>query len=125
MTEESIPADVGDFILKYIDSIAELEALLLMRSNMHEAWDAKRLAQRIYTSEQEAIELLARLAGDGFLAITDGTFRYECNDLAQRELVDKLAGIYSRQLIPVTKLIHAKPRRIRQFADAFKFRKER
>jgi hypothetical protein len=125
MTEEPIPPDVRDFIHRNIDSIAQLEALLLMRGNPRETWDAKRLSRRIYVSEQEAAELLATLASDGLLGNNDGAFHYECNDEARHSLIEKLAAIYSRQLIPVTNLIHSKPRRIRQFADAFRFRKDR
>ena len=43
----------------------------------------------------------------------------------QRQMVDRLADTYSRHLIQVTNLIHTKPRRLREFADAFKIRKER
>lgn len=39
-------------------------------------------------------------------------------------MVDELVGLYGRLLIPITNLVHAKPRRIRQFADAFRFRKD-
>ena len=125
MTEEPIPADVRDFLLRHIDSVAQLEALLLTRGNPGKSWDARQMSQRIYTSEQENAELLARLADDGFLGVNDARYQYDCKDAAQRDLIEKLAGIYSRHLIPVTNLIHAKPRRIRQFADAFKFRKDR
>jgi hypothetical protein len=125
MTDEPIPAGVRDFILRHIDSVAQLEALLLMRSNPGERWDAGRMSQRIYTSEQETAELLASLAHDGLLATVDGEYRYDCNTAAQHDLVEALAGVYARHLIAVTNIIHAKPRRIRQFADAFKFRKDR
>ena len=39
-------------------------------------------------------------------------------------MVELLAEHYKRHLIPITNLIHAKPRRIRQFADAFKLKKD-
>ena len=39
-------------------------------------------------------------------------------------MVALLAEHYKRHLIPITNLIHAKPRRIRQFADAFKLKKD-
>jgi hypothetical protein len=40
-------------------------------------------------------------------------------------MIARLADVYARHLIPVTNLIHSKPRRIREFADAFKLRKDR
>jgi hypothetical protein len=125
MKDEPITADVREFILRHIDSVAQLEALLLMKHNPGERWNAAKMASRIYTSESETAELLARLRADGFLSSADDFYWYECKNPDEQETVDRLSLIYSRHLIPVTNLIHAKPRRIRQFADAFKFRKDR
>jgi hypothetical protein len=123
--EDSIPPEVREFVLRHIDSVAQLEALLLMRRNPAERWDAMKIARRVYTTEAEAVELLTRLAADGCLKVADNGYWYECPDAAQREIVDRLAVSHARHLIAVTNLIHSKPRRIRQFADAFKFRKDR
>jgi len=125
MVDDSIPEDVRDFILRHIDSVAQLEALLLLRANPQESWDVARAARRLYTDEQQIAEVLGRLAEDGFLTVTDATYRFECQTPEQQAMVDRTAEVYRRQLIPVTNMIHAKPRRIRQFADAFKFKKDR
>jgi hypothetical protein len=125
MTHEPIPADVQDFIVRHIDSVTQLEALLLLRANPGDTWDLPTTAKRLYTSEQEVAAALGLLCDEGLLSVTDGVYRYDCATPLQRGLVDRLSDIYARQLIPVTNMIHAKPRRIRQFADAFKFRKDR
>jgi hypothetical protein len=40
-------------------------------------------------------------------------------------MIDHVAEVYDRYLIPVTHLIHAKPRtRVHAFADAFRLRKD-
>ena len=62
-----------------------------------------------------------RLCADGFVKREDDTYRYECS-AEKRVSIDRLADTYSRHLIPVTNIIHAKPRNIRQFSDAFKFK---
>jgi hypothetical protein len=121
---DSIPDDIREFIQKHIDSIAQLEALLLLRGSPEIEWDAAKAAARLYTSEQETAAVLARLATDGFLAVDNGVYRYGGHCNGQQQLVDRLAALYARALIPVTNLIHAKPRRIREFADAFKLTKE-
>jgi hypothetical protein len=69
--------------------------------------------------------VLARLSADGFLASEEGRYRYGSQSPELQAMVDRLAQVYARHLIPVTNMIHAKPRRIREFADAFKFRKDR
>lgn len=124
MVDELIPADVRDFILRHIDSVAQWEALLLLRANPGESWDVNKIATRLYTSDKEIAELLGQLCQDGLLTVRDGHFRYECALPEQQNIIDRLAAIYSRHLIPVTNLIHSKPRGIRRFADAFKFRKD-
>jgi hypothetical protein len=121
MSNEPVPDDVRDLILRHIDSVAQLEALLLLRAHPADTWPAGSIAGRLYAPEGEIVRALARLCADGFLIREQETYRYECS-AEKRERVDRLAEAYSRHLIPVTNLIHTKPRNIRQFSDAFKFR---
>lgn len=125
MADDFLPGDLRDFIIRYIDSIAELEALLLLRANSAEPWTAAKVARRLYASEQDTTEVLARLCADGLLSCEGENYRYASETPELEHFVDRLAEAYSQHLIPVTNMIHAKPRRIRQFADAFKFRKDR
>lgn len=53
MAEDPIPVEIKLFIPKSIDSIAQLEALLLWRGNQSEEWNAGNVAKRLYISEQE------------------------------------------------------------------------
>jgi hypothetical protein len=125
MVDDPVPGDLRDFIVRYIDSIAQLEALMLLRATSAEEWTPAEVAARLYTSEQDAAEVLARLCDDGLAVCHEGNYRFGCESPDLGALVDRLAEAYSQQLIPVTNMIHAKPRRIRQFADAFKFRKDK
>lgn len=125
MTSESIPADLRDFILRFIDSVAHLEALLLLRANSGKSWSAQAVAARLYTSESQASEVLAQLCNEGLIGREGDLYRYAGQPEEMLTLIDRLAEFYSKQLIPITNLIHGKPRRIRQFADAFKLRKDR
>ena len=125
MTDESIPADLREFILRYIDSVAHLEALLLLRANADTDWDTATIAQRLYTTEQQAADVLAQLCSDGLLTCEEERYRYGKQSLENLTTIDRLADSYAKHLIPITNMIHGKPRRIRQFADAFKFRKGR
>jgi hypothetical protein len=125
MVNDPVPGNLRDFIVRYIDSIAQLEALLLLRANPADEWTPAEVAARLYTSEQDAAEVLARLCDDALAFCNEGIYHFGCETTELRDLVDRLAEAYSQQLIPVTNMIHAKPRRIRQFADAFKFRKDK
>jgi predicted ArsR family transcriptional regulator len=128
MVEYPIPNDVRQFILESVVSIAQLEALLLLRGSPDEEWTAQKVAGRLYISEQEVTYLLTRLCAEGLIAFNNDRpplYRYQpdSDDLAQ--IVDRLAETYSKHLVPVTNLVHSKPRtRVREFADAFHLRKD-
>jgi hypothetical protein len=123
MPQELIAIDIKDFILAHLDSIAQLEALLLLRANPDKPWDAATAARRLYIAEREGQEILARLCADGLISYDNNAYRYA--PVADKaSLIDRLAQAYARQLIPITNIIHQKPRRIREFADAFKIKRE-
>lgn len=128
MADDLIPGDVKQFIVDKIDSIAELEGLLLLRRNSETEWNSEALAQRLYTSQQQTEVLLERLYLLGFLSVKEDefiTYRYQPGSPELAEMVDRVAEIYSKYLVPVTNLIHSKPEtKVQQFADAFKLRKK-
>jgi DNA-binding IclR family transcriptional regulator len=119
---EAIPQDVRDFLLRTIASVAELEALLLMRREPV-PWDADGLALRLYIPPAEAALVLRALASLG-LVVEDSGYRYDCAATELDAIVAKTAEVYTRQLIPMTKLIHEHGRKIRRFADAFRLRRD-
>jgi hypothetical protein len=125
MSDEQVPEDVREFILRYINSIAQLEALLLLWRDPNATWEIASLAKRLYASEGETSEALAQMNADGLLVADEGRYRFNprCSD-REKEMVARLAQVYAKQLIPVTNIIHTKPGRIREFADAFRLRKD-
>ena len=56
-----IPEDVAQFIIEKIDSVAQLEALLLLRDNPQQQWDVAAVAKRLYIDDEQAGKVLARL----------------------------------------------------------------
>jgi hypothetical protein len=123
MVSETIPDDVREFVQTHVDSIAQLEALLLLRRESSAPWDATTVAKRLYIPDHDAAEVLRELLVRGFLRSDGKTFQYRCPAEVDT-LVGNVADVYARQLIPVTHLIHNKSSRIREFANAFKLRKE-
>jgi hypothetical protein len=124
MSDETVSADVRDFLIECIDSVAQLEALLLLRATPQQSWDMPGVASRLFISEGEAAQILSGLVACE-LVVTDGlTFRFHTQEATRRQLVERVALSYSQYLVPVTKLIHDKSAGIRKFANAFKFRKD-
>jgi hypothetical protein len=124
MSEEKIPADLRIFLLRHIDSVAQLEALVLLSASPQDRWTSAKLASRLYISEDQALPLLHSLAEDGFVDIVDEEFSYT-GHLERRQTVRSLADFYASHIVAVTQLIHSKPRRIREFANAFRLKKDR
>lgn len=124
MSDEALPDEVKELLLRHISSVAHLEALLFLRANSGQGWDARTLAKRLYASEAEMIAALAELGRDGFLVLNDNLYRYAPIQEHQPK-IDALAKAYMRQLITITNTIHNRRRNIDAFSDAFKFRKDR
>ncbi|HEU4344574.1 MAG TPA: hypothetical protein VFU31_23715 [Candidatus Binatia bacterium] len=129
MSDKVIPEDVERFIVEKIDSVAEIEALLLLRNNPAEGWTTEKLAQRLYINEGQTAEILARLSTEGFLSATSDesvVYRYQPISIELQHMVDRVAKIYSKHLVPVSNLIHSQPKtRVQEFADAFRLRKDK
>jgi hypothetical protein len=127
MTEPFIPDEVQAFLLQSIDSIAQLEALLLLHDNPTCTWTAEALAKRLYIPTQETAVILQRLTADGFLTLRRNSpeqYQYHPQSSEHAAKVDQVASLYTKYLIPITRIIHAKPRsRVQEFADAFKLHK--
>lgn len=125
MTDELVPDDLKTFILEHIESVAQLEALLLMRREAEREWNAQGVAKRLYIPDHAAAEVLGQLRATGLLAAKGTLYRYEPVTPELSAMVDRLAETYSRALIPVTNIVHNNPLRLRKFADAFRFRKDK
>jgi hypothetical protein len=123
MTDTLIPSDVLEFLLAHIDSIAELEALLLLRNNAGQPWTLTAMSKRLYIDEPLCSAVLSHLEAEGLCACKEGLYRYALSGAPEDGTVDRLAHTYAQYLIPVTNVIHGKPARIQKFADAFRVRK--
>jgi hypothetical protein len=124
-----IPLEVRQFIFHRIDSIAQLEAVLLLRQSPDSWWEIKEVADRLYISEDQCFPVLEGLRRQGLLVCmgekTKPVYRYRPDTGELREMVDRLAYYYSKHLVSVSNLVHAKARtRIEGFARAFELTSE-
>ena len=122
--DDVIPPEVREFIIRHIDSVSQLEALLMLHAHPEENWEVGRIASRVYASDRELGVVLDRFAAEGFLARESEFYRYHADDPAIDRTIAELARCYASHLIPVTNMIHSKPRGMRSFSDAFKLRKD-
>ena len=107
MADLDIPQDLQDFIRERIDTVAQMEALLLIRqSDSSKRWTIPTIAKRLYISQAEAGEALHGLCALNLLGRTGDGFALQGLSPQDRAEVERLLTLYKRHLIAVTKLIH-------------------
>ena len=123
----SITPRVRQFIADHIDSVMQLEMLLLVAAQPRHAWTAKGLADLLRIDPAWVDAQLRAMAAGGL--VTDQAdppgFRFEPRSTELSQAVDELAKTYTDRRVTVIGLIFAKPvDKIRSFADAFRIRKD-
>ena len=119
--------DVLRFVQEEIDSVPELEALLLVWQQRPRAWSAEQLAGRLYIRSEQAREILIGLTRKQLISAgAPETYLYEDVSTEQDQLMAHLEETYRREIVRISNLIHSKPSSaVRDFARAFRFTKEK
>jgi hypothetical protein len=123
-----IPAHLLRFLEENIDTVPQLETLLMMHEDQSRTWLVADVASRNYTSESRAMDTLNALHRRGLVSSEESPARFRFNSAKEefRALVGDLAGCYQRNLSLVTAFIHAKPSAsVKEFARAFDMKKDR
>jgi DNA-binding IclR family transcriptional regulator len=128
MTEPAIPQQVLQFIAQQIDTVPQLECLLLLHQHDNRAWLPEEVAARIYISRETAQGILEAL-GRRKLVAAEGDpprYRFTSSEASRHALVADVASAYQRHLVPIATFIHSKASvSVREFARAFELKKDR
>ena len=129
---EPTPVEVDQvlrFVLDEIDSVPELEALLLLWQTRPATWNVADVARRLYIVPDQAQAVLADLSRKGMLAVDperEDSYRYASRSAERDALMARTEAVYRRQIVRISTLIHSKPSSaVRDFARAFRFTKEK
>lgn len=123
---DAIPADVRRFVLAHAMTIPHIEAILLFRREST-TWTPAHVAARLYLTETRAGEVLGDLEALGVIEREDAgdPYRYRPRSEDFALLLDRLEQAYSRNLVEMTRLVHAaRDTSAEQFAKAFRIRKD-
>ena len=123
-----VPAHVLRFLERNIDTVPQLETLLMMSEAPDRRWLIADVASRNYITEQRASDTLNALLRRGLVSWDESppAFRFNPATDEIRAAVADLARCYQRSLSRITELIHAKPSAsIQEFARAFDLKKDR
>jgi hypothetical protein len=123
-----LPEEVRRFIADHIDSVEQLEILLLLYQHPERTWDAESVARELRVAAGSAGERLEDMAHAGLLARKDGNpaeYRFAPESAELGDAVRGLSTAYSERRVTVINLIFSKPvDKIRTFADAFRIRRD-
>jgi hypothetical protein len=127
MMPDDLPPPLKQFIEQHIESVPQLETLLLLRRDPQRGWTAAEIAKELYVPEEASATLLVDLARRGFAtgASPESRSVYRCRGEEENRLIDQLAEVYRERRVAVISLIYSKPlNKVQTFADAFRFSKE-
>jgi hypothetical protein len=123
-----LPEAVRRLIADHIDSVEQLEILLLLFQHPERSWSAESVARELRISALSAGDRLKDMARAAILSKvpgSEGEFRYAPESPQMGEAVAGLAAAYSERRVTVINLIFSKPvDKIRTFADAFRLRRD-
>jgi hypothetical protein len=120
------PADIEQFLQQHIESLAQLEALLMLRKEPARFWYAEEVAKALYTSVDVCAAILADLQRRGLLrSESEPKLRYQYHPADEKldQTVARLSAIYQERRVAVITQIYSKPvSNVQTFADAFRLR---
>jgi hypothetical protein len=122
--ETGVPAPVKRFVKRHIESVEQLEVLLLLRAAADKHWTAEEVARARVTHAEAAAAWLENLAVRGFVRHEPRGYRYDPPSAEAERTIDELAESYAKYRVAVVALIFSRPsERITLFSDAFRIRR--
>jgi hypothetical protein len=122
-----LPEDVHRFLHQNVDSVEQLEVLLLLRRTPERAWTSDEVATAVYSHPTSVVRRLAMLLGQGLLRERDsGSYQYAPRTAELHDTVTRLDHLYHERRVAVITLIASKPiENVRAFSDAFRIRRKK
>lgn len=126
---EDFPQHLKQFIAQQIRSVSQLEMLLLVRSDRERSWTSEELGRALYLAAEMCAQQLEELEAGGLVkaaANSERRYSYAPADAVIDRTVGELAEMYQQRRVSVITAIYSEPiDKIRTFAEAFRFRKEK
>ena len=120
-----LPADVHQFLYQNIESVEQLEVLVLLLRRPDRGWSPDEVARELYGHPASIARRLAILLGQGLLREIDpGCYQYAPRTAELHATVERVADTYQERRVAVVTLIASKPiENVRAFSDAFRIRR--
>jgi hypothetical protein len=122
-----LPDNVHHFLHQNIDSVEQLEVLLLLWRTPARGWTSEEVATAVYSHPTSVVRRLALLLGQGLLREREpGCYQYAPRTADLHETVSHLDHMYRERRVAVITLIASKPiENVRAFSEAFRIRRKK
>lgn len=101
-----------------------LEALLLFWRRRQHRWSVEEMAHSLYISVEATHAILQDLKQRGMIGTEEECYSYDPT-FRHGSLMEEVDRTYRRELVRVSRMIHSKASpAVREFARAFKFKKD-
>jgi DNA-binding IclR family transcriptional regulator len=122
-----LPEDVHRFLHQNIESVEQLEVLLLLWRTPERGWTSDEVATAVYSHPSSVVRRLAMLLGQGLLREREsGCYQYAPRTADLHETVTRLDHMYRERRVAVITQIASKPiENVRAFSDAFRIRRNK
>lgn len=129
MSESGFSKELEQFIAAEIQSLEQLEILLLLSGNPHRWWSANSVYEVVKSSPSSVEDRLNELTARGLLKHEnqqERSYQFAPNSDHLWHLVSQLRDAYKERPVKIVQAIYSKPRDgVQEFANAFKFRRDR
>jgi hypothetical protein len=130
VSESGFSEELDRFIAAEIQSLEQLEILLLLSGNPHKWWTAQGVYDVIKSSLSSVEARLGEMVAKAILLSEvegDRRYRFSPNDDSVWRIVSELRDAYKERSVKVVQAIYNKPQKtegITEFAKAFRLRKD-
>lgn len=129
MSDSGFSKELDHFIAAEVNSLEQLEILLLLSGNPHKWWTANGVYDVVKSSPQSVQDRLNEMVGKGILRKeTDSETRYQFGSTEGIiwNTINELREAYKERPVKVVQAIYSKPPdAVKEFAKAFQLRKDK
>ena len=123
--DRTLPDDVVNFLQTHLGSIWALEMMLVLHHSKDRTWTVEHLVREMRAADQLVAGLLDRFQRLGLVTESNGSWRWDVQSPDMVELTQKVSEAHAVTPFAVIQAIAETPeQRLRQFADAFRLRKD-
>ncbi|MCI0534640.1 MAG: hypothetical protein L0Z50_05375 [Verrucomicrobiales bacterium] len=126
--EGQLQPKIEQFIYSYINSLEQLEILLLLFESPDRSWTIEAVYDIIKSNPASISRRLETLTQQGLVVAdpeTKGGYRFQVSNPELTQTIQELSNAYTERRLRVIETVFSKPSSsIKSFADAFRIRKD-